>query len=845
MQQYLEIKGDHEDALLFFRMGDFYEMFFEDAERAASILDITLTSRNRNDPEPIPMCGFPYHSVKPYVARLLEAGVKVAICEQIELPTKGLARREVTRIVTPGTSLDEETLAPESANYLAAVVGHGEDWGLAWAEFSTGEVRVTALASAAAIEDELSSVAPSEIIAAVDIADTLRARIAEVLPGCMITPEGAKLGSAGGGDVLDSPALADAPAQAAAALELLHGYLKRTQGGRTEHLRPAEYYETGAFVQLDGSTIRNLEVVESTEGKRAGSLLAAVDRSATAMGKRLLRNWLLRPLADAQAIGARLDAVECLYDDFTLREELRQLLREVGDLERLGGRLGSRIAGPRELVRLADVLDRTEEVGRRMAEAQLPEFLDSVAGALEALPELRVRLRRAIVDEPPIAIGKGAVIREGFHEEVDRLRGVAKDGKGWMAAFAEQERLRTGIGKLKIGYNKVFGYYIEVSRAAQENVPESYERKQTLANAERYITEDLKIREAEVLGAEERLLSLESHLHGELLSEVVEHLPDIAATASALARLDVVVGLAETAHTAGHVRPQLADDGRLEILEGRHPVVEAALGSGFIPNDTVLGPDGTRVMVITGPNMAGKSTYLRQTALICLLAHCGAFVPAAEAAVPLLDRIFTRIGASDNLARGQSTFMVEMTETANILANMTENSLVVLDEIGRGTSTFDGISIAWAVAEAMVAGGVKTLFATHYHELAGLAAEHDAVANHSVAVRRYKGDIVFLYRVVEGATSGSYGIEVAKLAGLPAGVIEIARAMLARFETGGSAAAHGAAADTAQQGLFDPRAEAWQAELARCVAEVNVEVLTPVDALTLLDRLVREARKGQ
>lgn len=844
MQQYLEIKSDHEDALLFFRMGDFYEMFFDDAERAASILDITLTSRNRNDPNPIPMCGIPYHSVKPYVARLLEAGVKVAICEQIELPSKGIARREVTRVVTPGTSLDEETLAPESANYIAAVVGQGEEWGLAWAEFSTGEVRVTALPSETAIEDELSSIAPSEIVAAAAIAESMQERLGQLLPGCMLTSAAAKLGAAESGDVLDHGALQDAPPVAATALALLHGYLDRTQGGRTEHLRPAEYYETGSFVQLDHSTIRNLEIVESTDGKRAGSLLAAVDRSATAMGKRLLRSWLLRPLADASAIGARLDAVECLHDDFSLRQDLRELLRAVGDLERLGGRLGSRVAGPRELVRLADSLDRTQEIAERMNDATLPPFLDAIAQGLAALPALRTRLRESLVDEPPIAVGKGAVIREGFHEEVDRLRGVAKDGKGWMAAFAERERERTGISRLKIGYNKVFGYYIEVSRNSQDSVPESYERKQTLANAERYITEDLKAREAEVLGAEERLLSLETHLLGECLGEVVEQLSDIARTAIALARLDVVLGLAETAHVSGHVRPKLSHDGCLEILEGRHPVVEAALGSAFIPNDTVLAADATRVMVITGPNMAGKSTYLRQTALICLLAHCGAFVPAAEAVVPLLDRIFTRIGASDNLARGQSTFMVEMTETANILANMTENSLVVLDEIGRGTSTFDGISIAWAVAEAMVAAGAKTLFATHYHELAGLAAEHDAVANHSVAVRRYKGDIVFLYRVVEGATSGSYGIEVAKLAGLPAEVIESARAMLAKFETDGGASAisHGGGG---QPGLFDPRAQPWQAELAKRLAEVNVEVLTPVDALTLLDRLVQEARKGQ
>jgi DNA mismatch repair protein MutS len=845
MQQYLEIKSDHEDALLFFRMGDFYEMFFDDAERAASILDITLTSRNRNDPNPIPMCGVPYHSVKPYVGKLLEAGVKVAICEQIELPTKGIARREVTRIVTPGTSLDEEALVPESANYIAAVSRDDQAWGLAWADFSTGEVRVTALASATAVEDQLASIAPSEIVVAHDIAESLDARMQQLLPGCMLTSESASLGVRTSDGPTVAQKIGDVSPQAGGALALLLGYLDRTQGGRTDHLRAPEYYDAGSFVLLDRSTLRNLEVVESTEGRRAGSLLASVDRCVTAMGKRLLRLWLLRPLADSSAIGARLDAVEHLFDDYSLRQSLRELLRGVGDLERLGGRLGSRVAGPREVVRLADALDQTEQLMQRLSDGELPDFLASIAADLDGLPDLRALVRRAVVDEPPIAVGKGSVIREGFHEEVDRLRGVAKDGKGWMAAFAEQERARTGIGHLKIGYNKVFGYFIEVSRAAQEKVPETYERKQTLANAERYITEDLKAREAEVLGAEERLLSLESHLLSELLAEVVGRLADIARTASALARLDVVVGLAETAHAAGHVRPLLSADGALEIVEGRHPVVEAALGSSFIPNDCKLSADGTLVMVITGPNMAGKSTYLRQTALVCLLAHCGAFVPAASATVPLLDRIFTRIGASDNLARGQSTFMVEMTETANILANMSERSLVVLDEIGRGTSTFDGISIAWAVAEAMVAGGVKTLFATHYHELAGLAAEHEAVANHSVAVRRYKGDIVFLYRVVEGATSGSYGIEVAKLAGLPAAVIDNAREMLAKFETDGSASAASGCEDAGQASLFDPRPEAWQTQLTQRLGDVNVDVLTPVDALALLDRLVREARRGQ
>jgi len=861
MQQYLEIKGDHEDAVLFFQMGDFYEMFFEDAEKASSILDIALTSRNRNDPTPIPMCGVPHHSARSYVAKLLEAGVKVAICEQMEVPRRGIVRREVTRVVTPGTSLDEESLAPDRGNFLASLASTAGGWALAWSDFSTGEVRVTDAPGLEGLEDELGGIGPSELLVDDGVGEDVVARLAEVVPRCLLT-RGVRT-DGDGADVSVATAASwkatDLSPECRDALRRLLGYLDRTQGGRTEHLREPVYHEAGSYLHLDRATRRNLEIVESIEGGRKGSLLGAIDRAVTPMGKRLTRDWLLRPLADVRAIGARLDAVERFCEGFELRSDLRDGLREIGDLERLAGRLGAGTAAARDLVRLADALESVATLGARLErEAELPSALATAAGGLDPLDDVRALIRRAIVDEPPATVGRGATVREGYHDEVDRVRAISAGGKGWMAEFEAAERERTGIARLKIGYNKVFGYYLEASRASQDKIPEEYERKQTLTNAERYITPELKQREAEVLGAEERLTSLENHLLGEITRDVAAHLAALSRTAAAIASLDVLAGLAETAHTAGFVRPEMCENGALDIVEGRHPVVEAAIGTGFVPNDCRLGEDGELVMVITGPNMAGKSTYLRQVALVALLAHCGSYVPATSARVPLVDRIFTRIGASDNLARGQSTFMVEMTETANILRSMSDRSLVVLDEIGRGTSTFDGISIAWAVAEAMVRGRVKTLFATHYHELAGLAAEHDTVANYSVAVRRYKGDIIFLYRVVEGATSGSYGIEVARLAGVPDPVIDSARNMLARFESGPGPSV---ASAELQPSLFGPQAvsrpasascggddgepAAGPTELAARLAATEIDHLTPLEALNLLDDLVRTARLKQ
>ncbi|TFH29662.1 MAG: DNA mismatch repair protein MutS, partial [Myxococcales bacterium] len=746
MQQYLDLKEGHTDALLFFRLGDFYEMFFEDAEQASDLLDLTLTTRNRNEEKPIPMCGIPYHAARGYIARLLEAGVKVAICEQIDVPARGIVRREVTRVITPGTSLDEDTLAPDRGNFLAAVASVGACHGVAFVEFSTGEVRVTELGTASDVENELCGVAPTEILLASE-EPSLLGRLREGLPRALIVPperlptakeERAALDGAALTYVEATGGLGDAERQA---LTLLVGYLNSTQGGNLGHLRAAERYDRTRLLQIDRATRDNLEIVQSVDGIRNGSLLSVVDRAVTAMGRRMTRDWLLRPLCEAGAIAERLDAVEALVDDVERREGLRVSLRNVGDLERLAGRIGTGTAAPRDLVRLLMSLAAAEQI--RSGLSTEPGAIGAISGTIDSLPELRELVAMAIVDEPPAQIGRGPLIRQGYNEEVDRLRAIRSDGKGWMMEFEAAERRRTGISNLKIGFNKVFGYYIEISRTGVAKAPTEYVRKQTIANGERYITDELKRRESDLLGAEERLTSLETHLFDELVQAAARSLSALSRTAGTLARLDALAGLAETAHRGGYVRPELVRSGSIEILEGRHPVVEAMIGHGFVPNDCRLGPGSDTVIVITGPNMAGKSTYMRQVALITLLAHCGSFVPAKSAKIPLVDRIFTRIGASDRLSRGQSTFMVEMSETANILRQMTADSLVILDEIGRGTSTYDGISIAWAVAEAMVKARVKTLFATHYHELAALAGDHDGVGNHSVGVRRYRGEVVF------------------------------------------------------------------------------------------------------
>jgi DNA mismatch repair protein MutS len=827
LAQYLRIKAEHRHAILLFRLGDFYEMFFEDAEVSSRALDLTLTARNRGEPDEVPLCGFPAHAAQPYVTRLLAKGHTVAVCEQTPGRGRGLMEREVVRVITPGTILEEESLEPATPSLLAALVADRDRFGIAAIDFATGAFRVTEVDGWPAAREELDRLAPRELLVADDLPDAVATACRDGRPWATAPlPEPVDTGTA----------LAPLPARAAGgALAYVDAVYRR----RPAHLRAPEAYAATGFLQLDAATRRNLELLQTLGGERRGSLLWVLDETATPMGARRLRDWLLYPLLDPAAIGRRLDAVEELVDALELREAIRAALRGVGDLERLAGRVGARSAGPRDLAHLAVALGRVGEAQARLGGAHAP-LLAGFAAALDPLPDVAREIAATLVDAPPPHTRIPGFIRPGRDREVDELREAGRDAKGWLARFETAERERTGIASLKVRHNKVFGYYVEVTRPNLPLVPPDYERRQTLVGAERFVTPALREHEARVLGAEERLRALEGHLFEQLVDVVAAHHPTLARTADTLAALDAVASFAEVAHRRGWVRPTIARAPTLTVRAGRHPVVEAVGSGGFVPNDVRLDPDAEQVLVVTGPNMGGKSTYLRQVALIALLAQVGSFVPAAEAEVGLVDRIFTRVGAADNLVGGESTFMVEMRETANILANLTPRSLVVLDEIGRGTSTFDGISIAWAVAEHLhdASERPRTLFATHYHELTALAAERPRVRNVSVAVTTWKGEVVFLRRIVAGPASRSYGVDVARLAGVPESVVARARTLLAGLESGRGVGPRAPEPAAAQLTLFAPGEERVRRELAG----IDVERLTPLDALALLARLVAMAR---
>jgi DNA mismatch repair protein MutS len=829
LAQYLRIKAQHQDAILLFRLGDFYEMFFADAEQASRVLDLTLTARNRGDPDEVPLCGFPAHAAQPYVTRLLAAGLTVAICEQTPQKGRGLMEREVVRVITPGTILEEESLDPAMPSLLAALAGDGEAFGVAVIDFATGAFRATEIAGWASAGEELERLQPRELLLAPDLP-------AEVAAACTTGRPWA---------TAPLPPAADCgvalPACAARAAGGALAYVDAVYRRRPAHLRAPEPYALAGVLQLDAASRRNLELLQTLAGERRGSLLWVLDETATAMGARRLREWIVYPLLDPAAIGRRLDAVEELVERLELRDAVRAALGGVGDLERLAGRIGARTASPRDLAHLAAALDRVGEVGAALAAAE-SALLAQVAAGLDPLPEVAAAVRATLVDAPPPHTRVPGFIRGGRDPEVDALREAAHDGKGWLARFEAAERARTGIASLKVRYNRVFGYSIEVTRPNLGLVPSDYQRTQTLVGAERFVTPALKDHEARVLGAEEWLRTLEGHLFEALLDEVASRQPTLARTADALATLDTLAALAQAAHRRGWVRPAVTRGAATVVRAGRHPVVEAVAGGGFVPNDTRLDPDDEQILIITGPNMGGKSTYLRQVALITLLAQMGSFVPATEAEIGLVDRIFTRVGASDNLVGGESTFMVEMRETAHILAHLTARSLVVLDEIGRGTSTFDGISIAWAVAEHLhdAPERPRTLFATHYHELTALASERPRVRNWSVAVAEWKGDIVFLRQIVPGPAPRSYGVEVARLAGVPASVVARARSLLAGLEAGSGARRARPEPPVAQLSLFGAADAGLRHELAR----VDPERLTPLEALAVLARLVESARRG-
>ena len=849
LEQYLRAKAEAPDALLMFRLGDFYELFFEDAQTAAKILDIALTTRSKKDEVPIPMCGVPYHAAQAYVAKLLAAGFKVALCDQTEDPNlaKGLVARALVRVVTPGTVTEEEYLDPKQPNYLAAICPDGDGLALVAADLSTGETRMAALADRSALADLLLRLAPREVLLDGAAAD-LSAAVRGALPAAMLTALPAARFDAAAGQAWLRARAPDTPTArgAAAALGAVLGYLAETHRASLAHLRAPEGEGAQAAMVIDEASRRNLELFATTRGERRGSLLGVLDETQTPMGGRLLRQWLLAPLTDIAAIGARLDAVEALLRQPSRRDGVLQLLGRIGDLERLTARLAAARVSARDLLGLATALDTVGEVRAALVGLDAAA-LRAAADALDPLPAVRAEVGRTLADDVPLKPRPGQLIRPGCHAEIDELRALALHGKRFFTEYEARERARTGIASLKVRYNQVFGYYIDVTKPNLHLVPAEYRRKQTVATGERFVTPELEQYEAKVLGAEERLGALEAQRFAELVGAVAAEHPSLSRTAAALARIDVVAALALVAERRRYTRPAVGRERRILIEDGRHPVVEVMAGrEGFVANDCRLDPAAQQILIITGPNMAGKSTYLRQVALIALLAQMGSFVPAARAEIGVVDRLFTRVGASDNLAGGESTFMVEMKETANILTQLTSRSLAVLDEIGRGTSTFDGISIAWAVAEHLHDAPARplVLFATHYHELTDLARSKERVHNSSVAVREWKGEVVFLRRIVPGPASQSYGIQVAHLAGVPDLIIERARQILRNLEqnelTDAGQPRLAAEGGGGQLALFAASDDRLRQELAA----IDSERLTPLDALNRLHELVQRARRA-
>ena len=870
MRQYLDAKEQHRDAILFFRMGDFYEMFYEDALVAARALELTLTSRSKDsNGGGIPMCGVPFHAVDGYITRLVKKGFRVAICDQVEDPrkAKGVVKREIVRVVSPGTLTDANYLDAREPAFLMAIAATGrapergalqqecdETIGVALLDLSTGEFSAAEYAGVdgrQALADELAVLKPREIVVPAGGEPPLATP-----QGATITPvdswifdrEAARrtlldqLRTGG----LEGFGLDNRPAAVSAAGALVH-YLRTTQKVDLAHVRSIAFRRRADALLIDPTTLKHLEVLEGSEGGRDGSLLEELDRTVTTIGSRLLRSWLLRPLLSLERIRDRLDALEEFAFRTTDRGKLRDAMKGVQDLERLVARAALGTAGPRDLVGLKQSLALVPRIRTLLAPLQAP-ITCSLVAELDDLTDVRDLIESTLVDDPHALARDGGFTRDGTDRELDELKAISRSGKQVIAEMENRERARTGIASLKVRYNRVFGYYIEVSKSNLHAVPADYHRKQTIAGGERFITPALKEYEERVLGADERILERELEIFERLRASVAAEAPRIQATARALAALDVISALAESAAIHNYIKPHVHDGDELVVLDGRHPVVERRTpASAFVPNDVSLDGSTSQLMILTGPNMGGKSTYLRQTALICLMAQAGSFVPAREAKIPLVDHIFARVGASDNIARGHSTFMVEMQETANILHTATSRSLVVLDEIGRGTATFDGLSIAWAVAEYLATNSKvrpKTLFATHYHELTDLADATPGVVNFHVAAREWKDDIIFLRKIVPGRSDRSYGIQVARLAGLPMPVIERAREILGGLEhdeltRGGRPSISGSPGEPQQQlGLFHiPASDPLREKLA----SIDIDRMTPIEALTRLAELKKEA----
>ncbi|MBU0909143.1 MAG: DNA mismatch repair protein MutS [Proteobacteria bacterium] len=820
LQQYLEIKEQHQDAILFYRLGDFYEMFFDDAVTASRVLGITLTSRSGKDADnKIPLCGVPYHAASSYLAKLVNNGFRVAICEQVEDPkeAKGVVKREVVRVISPGVVTEEQVLDEKSNRYVAAVFLR-EKWGVSLLDLSTGEFLVAEYRESAEIIDELNRLAPSELLIADQQADAVKTIVEQMLPLCQTSRPVSIFHRENARETLlehfHTTNLAGFGCEhldegMCAAGALLH-YIRETQKTDLSHIERIVLLERDNVLLIDDSSRRNLELIQTIIGaNREGSLLATIDMTRTPMGARMLKKNLLFPLRDLEEINNRLDTVAFLVGEKVptvtplsvvaagtgsfsvvkgegLRAKLRDILSGVYDLERLNSRVVLGTANGRDLTTLKQSLALLPEL--QLLASLTRGILCEESHSLDLLADIHELLNQAVREDCPVTLREGKLIKAGYHQELDELVSIMTDGKKHILGLEEKERQRTGIAKLKIGFNKVFGYFIEVSKGQLANVPDDFIRKQTLVNAERFITPELKEFESKVLGAEEKRVELEYQLFGQVREQVAAASSRIIRAASFIARVDFFTSLAEAARRYNYIRPQVDDGEEIVIKEGRHPVIERSLPAGrFVPNDILLDQTGQEVLIITGPNMAGKSTVLRQTALIVLMCQMGSFVPAAQAHIGIVDRIFTRVGAMDDLRRGQSTFMVEMNETANILNNVTEKSLVVLDEIGRGTSTFDGLAIAWAVTEELVNKnnkGVKTIFATHYHELTELALTHNRIKNFNIAVREWDDSIIFLHKLLPGGTSKSYGIQVAALAGVPRRVVERAHELLHNIEKG-------------------------------------------------------------
>ncbi len=874
MQQYIETKEQYKDCILFYRLGDFYEMFFEDAILASKELELTLTGKDCGMEERAPMCGVPYHAVDVYLNRLVSKGYKVAIGEQVEEPklAKGLVKREVIKVVTPGTNINAQTLDEGKHNYLMCIVYMGDEFGLAVCDVATGDFLVTELDSLRALNDEITKFAPSEIICNTGFmvsgadADDIKNRLGIsifTLDSWYFDDETAKKALMEHFKVmsLEGLGLADYNIGSVCAGALML-YLRETQKTSLEQLSSVTTYTTGKYMIIDTSTRRNLELVETLrEKQKRGSLLWVLDKTKTAMGARLLRSYIEQPLIQKEAILKRQNTVEEINSSLITREELREYLNPIYDLERLIGRIAYNSATPRDMTAFKTSIQMIPHIKRLLGEfkAESSNFFREINDDMDDLSDIADMIDKAIMEEPPLSIKDGGIIKDGYNDEVDRLRLSKTEGKNWLAELEAFERERTGVKNLKIKYNKVFGYCIEITNSYknQFEMPEDYTRKQTLTNAERYITPRLKELEDTILGAEDRLSALEYELFGEIRKKISENIKRIQTTAKAVARLDVYASFAYVAEKNNFVKPKINEKGVIDIKKGRHPVVEKMIVNDmFVANDTYLDNSLNRISIITGPNMAGKSTYMRQTALIVLMAQIGSFVPAESANIGICDRIFTRVGASDDLASGQSTFMVEMTEVANILRNATANSLLILDEIGRGTSTFDGLSIAWAVVEHISNTkllGAKTLFATHYHELTELEGMLSGVNNYCIAVKEQGDDIVFLRKIVRGGADKSYGIQVAKLAGVPESVIGRAKEIVTELidadisKKAKEIAAAGQAAnsgkkkpekpdevDLAQMSLFDTVRDE---DIVNEINGLDLGNMTPIDAMNTLYKL--------